>query len=60
MNAIIIGAGIAGPAMAMALKRRGMGVTLYEAREENEMGGGVFLGLTPNGLNTPSPLFSGT
>lgn len=51
MNAIIIGAGIAGPAMAIALKRLGMGVTLYEAREENEMGGGVFLGLTPNGLN---------
>lgn len=51
MNAIITGAGIAGPAMAIALKRLGMGVTLYEAREDNEMGGGVFLGLTPNGLN---------
>lgn len=48
---LIIGAGIAGPAMALQLRRLGYDVTVFEARAEQEMNEGVFLGLTPNGLN---------
>lgn len=49
-RAIIIGAGIAGPAMALQLKRMGVDSIVFEARQE-EMSQGVFLGITPNGLN---------
>ncbi|QEC78703.1 FAD-dependent oxidoreductase [Mucilaginibacter ginsenosidivorax] len=49
-KAIIIGAGIAGPLLAIQLKRNGYAVEVYEAREQ-DAGEGAFLGLTPNGLN---------
>lgn len=48
---IIIGAGIAGPAMALQLKKIGVLAEVYEERKESEMTKGVFLGITPNGLN---------
>lgn len=50
-KAIIIGAGIAGPAMAMQLQKLTIKASIFEARTEKEMNQGVFLGLTPNGLN---------
>ena len=50
-RAIIIGAGIAGPAMALQLKNMGIDPIVFEARKEAEMSQGVFLGITPNGLN---------
>jgi 2-polyprenyl-6-methoxyphenol hydroxylase-like FAD-dependent oxidoreductase len=50
-RAIIIGAGIAGPAMALQLKRMGIEAIVFEARQEAAMSQGVFLGITPNGLN---------
>lgn len=50
-NAIVIGAGIAGPAMAIQLKLLGIDAEIFEARPEHEMNQGVFLGITPNGLN---------
>ena len=50
-KAIIIGAGIAGPAIAMQLQEIGFDVSVFEARMESEMNQGVFLGITPNGLN---------
>lgn len=48
---IIIGAGIAGPALALQLKKIGITAEVYEARKESDYGQGVFLGITPNGLN---------
>jgi 2-polyprenyl-6-methoxyphenol hydroxylase-like FAD-dependent oxidoreductase len=50
MKTIIIGAGVAGPALGTFLRRLGYEVDLYEARGEDE-GDGAFLGLAPNGLN---------
>ena len=48
---IIVGAGIAGSLLAITLKKIGFDVVIYEARKKDDLGGGVFLGLTPNGLN---------
>src|SRR5690625_2690599 len=48
---LVIGAGIAGPATAIELNKHGFEVEIFEARQEEEMGQGVFLGITPNGLN---------
>lgn len=50
-KAILIGAGVAGPVLAIQLKRAGYEVEIYEARNEDAKNEGVFLGLTPNGLN---------
>ncbi len=51
MKAIIIGAGIAGPVMAIQLKYLGYDVEIFESRLENNNSEGAFLGITPNGLN---------
>jgi 2-polyprenyl-6-methoxyphenol hydroxylase-like FAD-dependent oxidoreductase len=50
-NAIIIGCGIAGPAMALALQKIGIRATIYEALPQPNDEKGVFLGISPNGLN---------
>ena len=49
MKALIIGAGIAGPAAAMFLRRVGIEVDVFEARGANEEEG-AFLNLMPNGM----------
>ena len=47
---LIIGGGIAGPALALFLKKAGIACTVYEAYKYKEgVGGG--LGLAPNGMN---------
>lgn len=51
MKAIIIGCGIAGPAMALALQKVGVQALIYEAREVPDDTEGAFLGISPNGLN---------
>lgn len=51
MRASIIGCGIAGPALAIALQRVGVEVRIHEARPEPSAGEGAFLMLAPNGLN---------
>ncbi len=51
MKAIIIGCGIAGPAMALALQKVGVQAVIYEAREVPDDTEGAFLGISPNGLN---------
>ncbi|MET7257399.1 FAD-dependent monooxygenase [Dyadobacter fermentans] len=51
MKAIIIGCGIAGPAMALALQKIGVQAVIYEAREAADDTRGAFLGISPNGLN---------
>lgn len=48
---IIIGAGVAGPILALQLKKIGFQLEIFEARSENNRNEGVFLGITPNGLN---------
>lgn len=48
---IIIGAGIAGPVLAMLLKSIGDHVEIFESRQEDNKSEGAFLGITPNGLN---------
>lgn len=50
-KALIIGCGVAGPATAMFLKRAGLEPVVYEARSEQEAGGGYFLYLAPNGMS---------
>lgn len=48
---IIIGAGVAGPILALQLKKRGFEPEIFESRSEGNIKEGAFLGLTPNGLN---------
>ena len=50
-KAIIIGAGIAGPILALHLKKIGFESEIFESRSEGNTKEGAFLGLTPNGLN---------
>jgi 2-polyprenyl-6-methoxyphenol hydroxylase-like FAD-dependent oxidoreductase len=47
---LIIGAGIAGPVVAMFLQRLGIEVTIFEGRPEPNDRAGAFLNLAPNGL----------
>lgn len=49
-KALIIGNGIAGPALALFLKRLGIDSEIYEARPEGEETQGFFLYLAPNGM----------
>ncbi len=48
---LIAGAGIAGPALAIQLIGQGAEVSIIESRKENQMQEGLFIGLSPNGLN---------
>lgn len=48
---IIIGAGVAGPILALQLKKIGFESEVFESRSEDNTKEGAFLGLTPNGLN---------
>jgi FAD-dependent urate hydroxylase len=48
---IIIGAGIAGPAAALALQKIGVEATIYEAYETTAHGVGSFMNLATNGLD---------
>jgi 2-polyprenyl-6-methoxyphenol hydroxylase-like FAD-dependent oxidoreductase len=50
MDVIIIGAGIAGPVTAMALRKAGLRAEVYEAYDSGADGVGAFLSLAPNGL----------
>jgi len=67
---LIIGCGVAGPVLAMFLKRAGIEATIYEGRPSARDDAGAFLGLAPNardvlqtlgiredieGLGLPSP-----
>ncbi|MFM2415735.1 MAG: hypothetical protein RL385_458 [Pseudomonadota bacterium] len=54
MKTLIIGAGIAGPALSIFLRKLGHQVTLCEARPD--AGGGAFLTLAPNGMHVLSQL----
>lgn len=49
-KALIIGCGIAGPVLAMYLKRAGIEPVVYEARPEPDDEAGYFMNLAPNGV----------
>lgn len=49
-RAIIVGGGIAGPVLAMFLRRIGVEPVVYEGRLEPDDEAGYFLNLAPNGL----------
>lgn len=51
MKILIIGGGIAGSALAYALRRYGHDALVAEARPSNRDTGGAFLHLAPNGIN---------
>src|SRR5690242_12242625 len=48
---LIIGGGIAGPIAALALRRAGIGATIYEAYATSAEGIGGMLNVAPNGLD---------
>lgn len=50
-KAIIVGAGIAGQILAIQLKEIRYSVEIFETRKEQPAREGLFMGLTPNGLN---------
>jgi len=50
LHPVIIGGGIAGPALALLLKKAGMSSTVYEAHPRLENLGGGFT-IAPNGMN---------
>ncbi|WP_163996036.1 FAD-dependent oxidoreductase [Pyxidicoccus caerfyrddinensis] len=50
-HALIMGCGIAGPVVAMALQRAGIESVIYEARSGAMDEAGAFLNLAPNGVN---------
>lgn len=50
-HALIIGGGIAGPAVALALRKAGIRATIYESYPATADGMGACLMLAPNGLN---------
>ncbi|GAB3989254.1 FAD-dependent monooxygenase [Spirosoma daeguense] len=57
-KALIIGCGIAGPAMALFLKRIGIESVIFEAKPAYQDDAGAFLGITPNGLNVLNEIIS--
>jgi FAD-dependent urate hydroxylase len=50
-KALIVGCGIAGPVLAMFLKRAGIDSVIYEGRPDPKDEAGYFLNLAPNGLD---------
>ena len=50
-HALIIGAGIAGPTVALALERAGIGAEVFEAYSEPANYAGLFLNTASNGLD---------
>lgn len=55
-EALIIGGGIAGPALGIALQRVGINAVVYEANHSPRDDAGAFLNLAPNGLNALAAL----
>lgn len=55
-EAIVVGGGVAGPTLAMFLRRLGVATTVLEARAAAAGDEGAFLGLAPNGLQVLAEL----
>ena len=55
-RAVIVGCGIAGPALGMFLRRVGVEAIVSERRPSEAVDEGLFLGVAPNGMNVLSEL----
>jgi 2-polyprenyl-6-methoxyphenol hydroxylase-like FAD-dependent oxidoreductase len=55
-RALVIGSGIAGPVVALALQRAGIDAVIYEGHHEARDAEGSFLGLAPNGRDVLATL----
>ena len=55
-RAVIVGCGIAGPALGMFLRRVGIEAVVCEQRPGEAVDEGLFLGVAPNGMNVLSEL----
>ena len=55
-RALVVGGGVAGPTLAMFLRRLGVATTVLEARTHESGDVGAFLGLAPNGLQVLAEL----
>lgn len=55
-RAVIIGCGIAGPALGVFLRRIGFDVVICERRSSEALDEGLFLGVAPNGMNVLAEL----
>jgi 2-polyprenyl-6-methoxyphenol hydroxylase-like FAD-dependent oxidoreductase len=53
---VIVGCGIAGPALGMFLRRIGIDVVICERRSSEAVDEGLFLGVAPNGMNVLAEL----
>jgi FAD-dependent urate hydroxylase len=58
-TALVIGGGIAGPVVAMALQKAGIEAAIYEARSDVADGVGAGLAIAPNGLNALAVIGAG-
>lgn len=58
-RALIIGCGVAGPVLAMFLRRAGMDPVVFEGRAEPDDDAGYFLNLAPNGISVLDALGMG-
>lgn len=56
MKVVVIGGGIAGPVLGIALRRIGAEVIIVEQRGPDQGGEGAFLGVAPNGMNVLAEL----
>lgn len=56
MTVLIVGGGIAGLSLALGLHRVGIACEVVESRPLEELGGGAFLALAPNGVNALASL----
>ena len=53
---VIVGCGIAGPALGIFLRRIGLEVVICERRPSEAVDEGLFLGVAPNGMNVLAEL----
>lgn len=56
MEALIIGGGVAGTALGVALARAGVSAHIVESRPPAQAAGGAFLAISPNGVNALATL----
>ncbi|WP_432478846.1 FAD-dependent oxidoreductase [Nocardioides sp. GXQ0305] len=56
MKALVVGGGVAGPAVALGLQRVGVDAVVLEARTEAQLRAGSYLTLSPNGVHAADQL----
>lgn len=56
MKALVVGGGVAGPAVALALEQVGVEAVVLEARSREELAAGSYLTLSPNGVHAVDQL----